>query len=147
MIKLDGILYGMKSICEKRNSSGYCAHNVSHSIISVEDIILPIQDLPFASQLPNKCKLCGYVAPDGTYFPCGHCEHNNIVKDIAIKYGYQESNVSSIGKPEGMLPEEYYLMRDKSFVKISSFAEMVESMYVFRYNFLTPEQTNFIFPK
>ena len=75
-------------------------------------------DIPLQIKLASKIDLCGK-----------HCEHENFVKTLICGNLYTDFiNMHSHfydSMPYGMLKEEYYLMKEKRFIKISSFREAV----------------------
>ena len=109
-------------------------------------------DIPKQIKLNRSIDLCGYISPDGEYYPCEHCQHESLAQELMrnpkifpqdeiIWYG------DTARKPEGMSAEEYYLMRHLKFVKISSFKEYIDEMYLLHYEDLTPEQAEIVYPR
>lgn len=117
-------------------------------------MIMPICHLPTQIKLETKRDLCGYVSPEGKYYPCGHYEHEILARKL-VPFPPQVVCPACVSgffahkyrKPQGMLQEEYYLMAEKRYVKISSFKDSVNQMWLFSYYDLTPEQTDFIYPR
>lgn len=99
--------------------------------------------------------MCGYVSPEGTYYRCNHYEHETLVKQLVPIVPINEINRKLMSrpfghkyrKPAGMPLEEYYLMYVKHYIKISSFKDSINQMWLFSYYELTAEQTDFIYPR
>lgn len=137
-----------------KNYQGWYLRNASFVINGITCRLsrFPISDdIPLQIKLASKIDLCGYVSPDGEYYKCEHCEHENFVKTLICGNLYTDFiNMHSHfydSMPYGMLKEEYYLMKEKRFIKISSFREAVDEMYLLHYYPLTPEQIDLIYPR
>lgn len=113
--------------------------------------------LPKQIKLERKDDLCGYVSPEGVYYHCNHYEHEELAKklvpefsDLPFGANLYLGPITPFGswrKPKGMSSEEYYLMYRKHYIKISSFKDSIDQMWLFSYYELTSEQTDFIYPR
>jgi hypothetical protein len=110
------------------------------------------QDIPTQVELGEKFPFTGYVTIDGECIKCKSCEHEKIVRDIIYdnptyfkKYRNCEAKLFE-KKPQGMLQEEYFLMKYLGFVKISSFEKAPTKRILFRYENLTWKQSDVIYP-
>lgn len=135
-------------------TSKYCDYRDAPKDWNLQiDTTALLGDIPRQNNLPHESKLCGYVEIDGTYHECKSCEHETIVRQIVwdnewIRSRYFEKKASFYDKmPRGMLQEEYFLMKELGFVKISSFANTPNQMVVFFYNNLTYKQSDLIYPR
>lgn len=110
-----------------------------------------IFDIPEQVTLVSKIDLCGYISPEGEYFRCGHFEHEKFVQTLVVGDMYEDfiSTDSCFYNsiPDGMLKEEYFLMKRSGFIKISSFKEAVDEMYLLHYYPLTAEQMDVVYPR
>lgn len=109
-------------------------------------------DIPIQVKLNKSTDLCGYISPDGEYYPCEHCQHESLAQELMSnpKVFPQDKIIrvaDTARKPKGMLEEEYYLMRHLRFIKISSFKEYIDEMYLLHYEDLTPEQAAIVYPR
>lgn len=110
------------------------------------------QDIPTQVELGEKFPFTGYVSIDGNCIKCKSCEHEKIVRDILYnnrKYFMKYRNCDTHlfdKKPQGMLQEEYFLMKYLGFVKISSFEDAPLKKILFRYDNLTWKQSDVIYP-
>lgn len=111
----------------------------------------PSWDTPRQVRLDRKTDLCGYIDNTGKYYPCQHCQHESIIREIVInEYLTKYLSVNSdfyLLKPPGMFQEEYFAMKYLGFIKISSFKEWTDQMYLFTYNTLSWQQTEIVYPK
>jgi len=111
------------------------------------------QDIPIQVELGEKFPFTGYVTIEGECIKCNSCEHEKIVRDIIYdnkiyfeKYRNCEAKFFE-KKPQGMLQEEYFLMKYLGFVKISSFKDAPLKKILFRYDNLTWKQLDIIYPR
>jgi len=111
-----------------------------------------IWDLPIQTELGEKFPFTGFVEIDGTIHKCKSCEHEDLVRSIVYdnpEYFKRYRNVPAIfydRKPQGMLQEEYFLMKYLGFVKVSSFEKTPTKKILFRYENLTWKQSDVIYP-
>lgn len=109
-------------------------------------------DIPQQSELGEKFPFTGYVDINGDVIKCKSCEHEKIVRDIIYNnkqffQKYRNTPASFFEKkPQGMLQEEYFLMKYLGYVKVSSFEAAPTKRILFRYYNLTWKQTDTIFP-
>ena len=88
---------------------------------------MSMQDIPIQVELGEKFPFTGFVEIDGTIHKCNSCEHEDLVRSIVYdnpEYFKRYRNVPAVfydHKPQGMLQEEYFLMKYLGFVKVSSF--------------------------
>lgn len=94
----------------------------------------------------------GYISPKGEIYKCqDDYDHKYLCKKIV--YDTFLNDYINLGfskfkhQPYGMLQEEYFLMKYKSFIKISSYKDSNLNQVIAFYNTLTPEQTEIIYPK
>ena len=112
-----------------------------------------IWDLPIQVELGDKFPFAGFVGIDGTTYKCEPCEHEKLVRDMVYnipEHFKRYLNVPAMfydRKPQGMLQEEYFLMKYLGFVKISSFANAPTKRILFRYENLTWKQSDVIYPQ
>ena len=112
-----------------------------------------IWDLPIQVELGDKFPFAGFVGIDGTTYKCEPCEHEKLVRDMVYnipEHFKRYLNVPAMfydRKPQGMLQEEYFLMKYLGFVKISSFANAPTKRILFRYENLTWKQSDVIYPR
>ena len=110
-------------------------------------------DIPIQTELGEKFPFTGFVEIDGTIHKCKSCEHEDLVRSIVYdnpEYFKRYRNVPAIfydHKPQGMLQEEYFLMKYLGFVKISSFEKAPTKRILFRYENLTWKQSDVIYPQ
>ena len=110
-------------------------------------------DLPIQVELGEKFPFTGFVEIDGTIHKCKSCEHEDLVRSIVYdnpEYFKRYRNVPATfydRKPQGMLQEEYFLMKYLGFVKISSFEKAPTKRILFRYENLTWKQSDIIYPQ
>ena len=111
------------------------------------------QDIPIQVELGEKFPFTGFVEIDGTIHKCSSCEHENLVRSIVYDnpdYFKRYRNVPATfydRKPQGMLQEEYFLMKYLGFVKVSSFKDAPTKKILFRYENLTWKQSDIIYPQ
>ena len=104
-------------------------------------------------ELGEKFPFTGFVEIDGTIHKCKSCEHEDLVRNIVYdnpEYFKRYRNVPAAfydRKPQGMLQEEYFLMKYLGFVKISSFEKAPTKKILFRYENLTWKQSDIIYPQ
>ena len=110
-------------------------------------------DLPIQVELGDKFPFAGFVEIDGTVHKCNPCEHEDLVRSLVYdnpEYFKRYKNVPATyydHKPQGMLQEEYFLMKYLGFVKVSSFEKAPTKRILFRYENLTWKQSDVIYPK
>ena len=110
-------------------------------------------DIPIQTELGEKFPFTGFVEIDGTVHKCKSCEHEDLVRSIVYdnpEYFKRYRNVPATfydRKPQGMLQEEYFLMKYLGFAKVSSFEETPNKKMLFRYENLTWKQSDVIYPK
>lgn len=110
-------------------------------------------DIPTQVELGEKFPFTGFVEIDGTIHKCKSCEHEDLVRSIVYdnpEYFKRYRNVPAVfydHKPQGMLQEEYFLMKYLGFVKISSFEKAPTKRILFRYENLTWKQSDVIYPQ
>ena len=110
------------------------------------------QDIPIQVELGEKFPFTGYVEIDGTIHKCASCEHEKVVRGLLYNNPeyfkrYIEIPASKFDKkPQGMLQEEYFLMKYMGFIKISSFEDTPLKKILFRYENLTWKQSDVIYP-
>ena len=112
-----------------------------------------IWDLPIQVELGEKFPFAGFVGIDGTTYKCEPCEHEKLVRDMVYnipEHFKRYLNVPAMfydRKPQGMLQEEYFLMKYLGFVKVSSFKDAPTKRILFRYENLTWKQSDVIYPQ
>jgi len=110
-------------------------------------------DIPTQVELGEKFPFTGFVEIDGTIHKCKSCEHEDLVRSLVYdnpEYFKRYRNVPATfydRKPQGMLQEEYFLMKYLGFVKISSFEKAPTKKILFRYENLTWKQSDIIYPQ
>jgi len=110
-------------------------------------------DIPIQTELGEKFPFAGFVGIDGTTYKCEPCEHEKLVRDMVYnipEHFKRYLNVPAMfydRKPQGMLQEEYFLMKYLGFVKISSFEKAPTKKILFRYENLTWKQSDVIYPQ
>lgn len=116
------------------------------------DAIKDYWDIPIQTELGENFPFTGFVEIDGTIHKCNSCEHEDLVRSIVYdnpEYFKRYRNVPAIfydRKPQGMLQEEYFLMKYLGFIKISSFEKAPIKKILFRYENLTWKQSDIIYP-
>ncbi len=109
-------------------------------------------DIPTQVELGEKFPFAGYVSIDGAVYKCNPCEHEKLTRDLVYnipEHFKRYLNVPAMfydRKPQGMLQEEYFLMKYLGFVKVSSFEKAPTKRILFRYENLTWKQSDIIFP-
>ena len=112
-----------------------------------------IWDLPTQTELGEKFPFTGFVGIDGTTFKCESCEHEKLIRDMVYNIPEHFKRYLNVPasfydrKPQGMLQEEYFLMKYLGFVKISSFEKAPTKRILFRYENLTWKQSDVIYPQ
>lgn len=118
-----------------------------------EEKLKNLWDIPIQTELGEKFPFTGFVEIDGTIHKCKSCEHEDLVRSIVYdnpEYFKRYRNVPATfydRKPQGMLQEEYFLMKYLGFVKISSFEKAPTKKILFRYENLTWKQSDVIYPQ
>ena len=118
-----------------------------------EEKLKNLWDIPIQVELGEKFPFTGFVEIDGTIHKCKSCEHEDLVRSIVYdnpEYFKRYRNVPAVfydHKPQGMLQEEYFLMKYLGFVKISSFEKTPTKRILFRYENLTWKQSDVIYPQ
>lgn len=112
-----------------------------------------IWEIPIQTNLRDNFDFTGYIEFDGTIHKCKSCEHEKVVRDILYnnpeyfkRYRLMPATAFD-RKPQGMLQEEYFLMKYLGFVKISSFKDAPTKRILFRYDNLTWKQSDIIYPQ
>lgn len=112
-----------------------------------------IWDLPIQTELGEKFPFTGFVGIDGNTFKCEPCEHEKLIRDMVYNIPEHFKRYLNVPasfydrKPQGMLQEEYFLMKYLGFVKISSFEKAPTKRILFRYENLTWKQSDVIYPR
>lgn len=110
-------------------------------------------DIPIQTELGEHFPFAGYIGIDGETIKCSSCEHESIVRNIVYDNPdyfkrYRELPASYFDKkPQGMLQEEYFIMKYLGFVKVSSFEKAPTKRILFRYGNLTWKQSDVIYPR
>ena len=118
-----------------------------------EEKLKNLWDIPIQVELGEKFPFAGFVGIDGTTYKCEPCEHEKLVRDMVYnipEHFKRYLNVPAMfydRKPQGMLQEEYFLMKYLGFVKISSFEKTPTKKILFRYENLTWKQSDVIYPQ
>ena len=119
----------------------------------IAEITKNLWDLPIQSELGEKFPFTGFVGIDGTTFKCEPCEHEKLIRDMVYNVPEHFNRYLNVPasfydrKPQGMLQEEYFLMKYLGFVKISSFEKAPTKRILFRYENLTWKQSDVIYPR
>lgn len=109
-------------------------------------------DIPTQVELGEKFPFTGYVEIDGTIHKCNSCEHEKLTRDLVYNIPEHFKKYLNVPasfydrKPQGMLQEEYFLMKYLGFVKVSSFEKAPTKRILFRYENLTWKQSDVIYP-
>ena len=112
-----------------------------------------LQDIPIQVELGEKFPFTGYVEIDGTIHKCNSCEHEKLTRDLVYNIPEHFKRYLNVPatfydrKPQGMLQEEYFLMKYLGFVKVSSFEKAPLKKILFRYENLTWKQSDVIYPQ
>lgn len=131
--------------------SDYC--NARDRTNKAEEKLKNLWDIPIQTELGDKFPFTGFVEIDGTVHKCKSCEHEDLVRSIVYDnpdYFKRYRNVPAVfydHKPQGMLQEEYFLMKYLGFVKVSSFEKAPTKKILFRYENLTWKQSDIIYPQ
>lgn len=110
-------------------------------------------DIPIQTELGEKFPFAGFVGIDGTTYKCEPCEHEKLVRDMVYNIPEHFKRYLNVPaafydrKPQGMLQEEYFLMKYLGFVKVSSFEKAPTKRILFRYENLTWKQSDVIYPQ
>ena len=118
-----------------------------------EETLRNLWDIPIQTELGERFPFTGFVEIDGTIHKCKSCEHEDLVRSIVYdnpEYFKRYRNVPAVfydHKPQGMLQEEYFLMKYLGFVKVSSFKDAPTKRILFRYDNLTWKQSDIIYPQ
>ena len=119
----------------------------------IAQVTKDLWDIPIQVELSDKFDFTGFVEIDGTIHKCESCEHEKLVRDLVYntpEYFKRYLNVPAVfydRKPQGMLQEEYFLMKYLGFVKVSSFKDAPTKKILFRYENLTWKQSDIIYPR
>ena len=119
----------------------------------IAEITKNLWDIPIQTELGEKFPFTGFVEIDGTIHKCKSCEHEDLVRSIVYDnpdYFKRYRNVPAVfydHKPQGMLQEEYFLMKYLGFIKVSSFKDTPTKKILFRYENLTWKQSDIIYPQ
>ena len=119
----------------------------------IAQVTKDLWDIPIQTELGEKFPFTGFVEIDGTIHKCKSCEHEDLVRSIVYDnpdYFKRYRNVPAVfydHKPQGMLQEEYFLMKYLGFVKVSSFKDAPTKKILFRYENLTWKQSDVIYPQ
>ena len=145
--KKDKLYYNVKW-----DNDDYYDSGVSVGYNKAKEEMKLLWDIPTQVELGEKFPFTGYVSIDGNCVKCASCEHEKIVRDIVYnnkKYFNKYRNCDAKlfeKKPQGMLQEEYFLMKYLGYVKISSFEDAPLKKILFRYDNLTWKQSDVIYP-
>lgn len=110
-------------------------------------------DIPIQVELGEKFPFAGYVEIDGTVHKCNSCGHEKLTRDLVYNIPEHFKRYLNVPaafydrKPQGMLQEEYFLMKYLGFVKVSSFENAPTKRILFRYENLTWKQSDVIYPQ
>ena len=131
-----------------------CAYReASKRADKAEEALRNLWDIPIQTELGERFPFTGFVEIDGTIHKCKSCEHEDLVRSIVYdnpEYFKRYRNVPAAfydRKPQGMLQEEYFLMKYLGFVKVSSFEKAPTKKILFRYENLTWKQSDIIYPQ
>ena len=137
----------------KWSDDDYYESGVSAGYSKAKEEFMATQDIPIQVELGEKFSFAGFVGIDGTTYKCEPCEHEKLVRDMVYnipEHFKRYLNVPAMfydRKPQGMLQEEYFLMKYLGFVKISSFEKAPTKRILFRYENLTWKQSDVIYPQ
>ena len=137
----------------KWTEDDYYTSGVSAGYSKAKEEFMATQDIPTQTELGEKFPFTGFVEIDGTIHKCKSCEHEDLVRSIVYDnpdYFKRYRNVPAVfydHKPQGMLQEEYFLMKYLGFVKVSSFKDAPTKKILFRYENLTWKQSDIIYPQ
>ena len=116
-------------------------------------ITADLWDVPTQIKLNENFPFTGFIGKDGTIYECKPFEHDDLIRNIVYnnpEYFEKYKNIPATCYdriPQGMLQEEYFLMKYLGFVKVFSFREIPTMKLLSRYETLTPEQSNVIYPQ
>ena len=116
-------------------------------------ITADLWDMPMQVQLKENFPFTGFVGKDGTIYECKPFEHEDLIHNIVYnnpEYFESYKNIPAVYYdriPMGMLQEEYFLMKYLGFIKVFSFREIPTMKLLARYENLTPEQSDVIYPQ
>ena len=136
----------------KWTEDDYYDSGVSAGYNKAKQEFMSMQDIPIQVELGEKFPFTGFVEIDGTIHKCNSCEHEDLVRSIVYdnpEYFKRYRNVPATfydRKAQGMLQEEYFLMKYLGFVKVSSFEKAPTKKILFRYENLTWKQSDIIYP-
>lgn len=142
----------LQFIC-KWTEGDYYDSGVNAGYCKAKAEFMATQDIPIQTELSDKFDFTGFVEIDGTIHKCNSCEHEDLVRSIVYDnpdYFKIYRNIPATfydRKPQGMLQEEYFLMKYLGFVKVSSFKDAPTKKILFRYENLTWKQSNIIYPR
>lgn len=131
----------------------YAYREASKRADKAEEALKNLWDIPIQTELGERFPFTGFVEIDGTIHKCEPCEHEKLVRDLVYnipEYFKRYLNVPASfydRKPQGMLQEEYFLMKYLGFVKVSSFEKAPTKKILFRYENLTWKQSDIIYPQ
>lgn len=131
--------------------SDYC--DARNRADKAEEKLKNLWDIPIQTELGEKFPFTGFVGIDGTTFKCEPCGHEKLVRDMVYNIPEHFKRYLNVPasfydrKPQGMLQEEYFLMKYLGFVKISSFEKAPTKRILFRYENLTWKQSDVIYPR
>ena len=104
-------------------------------------------EIPRQSPLGKEFPFTGYVSRDGDIYKCGSCEHEGLVKFLMRDDPGFKAYTDYDLMPEGMLREDYYVMKVLGYVKISSFEATPLDKVLLRYGPLSSKQIDVCFPR
>ena len=131
----------------------YAYREVSKRADKAEERLKNLWDIPIQTELGEKFPFTGYVEIDGTIHKCNSCEHEKLTRDLVYNIPEHFKRYLNVPaafydrKPQGMLQEEYFLMKYLGFVKVSSFEKAPTKRILFRYENLTWKQSDVIYPQ
>ena len=163
VFKLERILNRQQHLHFNADWSDYYEESYNHAASRVSELekelslsrekLKNLWDIPTQVELGENFPFTGFVEIDGTIHKCKSCEHEDLVRSIVYdnpEYFKRYRNVPATfydRKPQGMLQEEYFLMKYLGFVKISSFEKAPTKRILFRYENLTWKQSDIIYPQ
>lgn len=135
------------------NDYSYAYREASKRADKAEERLKNLWDIPIQIELGEKFPFTGYVEIDGTIHKCNSCEHERLTRDLVYNIPEHFKRYLNVPaafydrKPQGMLQEEYFLMKYLGFVKVSSFEKAPTKRILFRYENLTWKQSDVIYPQ
>lgn len=135
------------------NDYSYAYREASKRADKAEERLKNLWDIPIQTELGEKFPFTGYVEIDGTVHKCNSCEHEKLTRDLVYNIPEHFKRYLNVPaafydrKPQGMLQEEYFLMKYLGFVKVSSFEKAPTKRILFRYENLTWKQSDVIYPQ